>query len=995
MIQKTIVPIQFQGLDQKTDENQLVPGTFAVLENVSFKKTGLLSTRNGFVKLPNDIDGGSFMASGKGLATFNDELISFDNTKCYSYSPGIQKWVDKGTTTSCISKTTTILTNSYQQSNIDVASYNGVECYVYNDTRGGIRYSIFDSNTNTFLVNDASLSSTASYGRVAAFRGKFILASIESSTRTLEYRTVNVNNPSSISGASTVENTVYPDFYKFDLIALKDYVAFCYLGSSGGFRDWSYKRLDQAFTLGSRIGFGDPGYAVDGIACYPTLEDNKFYACYMAYNATYKTYVLRINANGAGNTATNYGNIAHGAAFGTMALVETVNDGSTATLEWYLTFTAADTKNYYVTKNIYSGFSVTSTSVSIGAATTTTLARSVSVCGNAFQYNSTTYIPVLHQSTLQSQSLLLNSSGNIISRSNYGTAGAHQGRIAVSKTLNTSTGKYVLGAQQRGRILSEDNEIFTLNNTARLQFDFTSENTYGTKQLNETLFLSGGLLQSYDGNQFYEHNFVLYPEDVTVASGAAGSIAAGTYLYVVCYEWTDQKGRIYRSAPSIPKSITFGGANNSTDVVVPTLRLTRKSKVRIVVYRTEAGGSDFYRVTSISSPTFNDTTVDAVTFNDSLADASINTNDLLYTTGDVLEHFSPPSSTILSTYRNRIFLSAASEPNTIYFSKKYDSGTPVEFSESLKLNLEGSGDITGLQQLDNTLIIFKSNKILAISGDGPNNIGAQSDFQIPTVVSSDTGCINPNTIVLTNTGIMFLSEKGIYQLDRSLNVSYIGAQVEDSVFSDTITAGNLIAKQNEVRFSTLGGNTLVFNYLYNKWSIHRIQQAADAVVYNDTLSYITSSGRVYSESESIFSDDGAFIPMKLETGWLAFAGIQGFQRVYRLLFLGKYRNDHNIRVAFKYDYFDSEGQSETITASTLSGPGIAYDSGLYDAGAYGGITAEYRARVRLDRQKCTAVKIVFETANNGTIGESVSLSNFSFEVGVKKGASKLIQSKTY
>jgi len=48
----------------------------------------------------------------------------------------------------------------------------------------------------------------------------------------------------------------------------------------------------------------------------------------------------------------------------------------------------------------------------------------------------------------------------------------------------------------------------------------------------------------------------------------------------------------------------------------------------------------------------------------------------------------------------------------------------------------------------------------------------------PSLIPTDTGTINPRSIVLTPMGIMYQSEKGIYLLDRSLQVSYIGADVE-------------------------------------------------------------------------------------------------------------------------------------------------------------------------------------------------------------------------
>ena len=104
--------------------------------------------------------------------------------------------------------------------------------------------------------------------------------------------------------------------------------------------------------------------------------------------------------------------------------------------------------------------------------------------------------------------------------------------------------------------------------------------------------------------------------------------------------------------------------------------------------------------------------------------------------------------------------------------------------------------------MDEKLVIFKESAIFYLSGDGPNNLGQQDTFIKPELVSSDIGCININSVVLTPDGLMFKSKKGIYLLSRSMQLAYIGANVE--AFNDLkVSSAIVVPEENQVRFTTL------------------------------------------------------------------------------------------------------------------------------------------------------------------------------------------------
>src|SRR5437868_1369793 len=79
-----------------------------------------------------------------------------------------------------------------------------------------------------------------------------------------------------------------------------------------------------------------------------------------------------------------------------------------------------------------------------------------------------------------------------------------------------------------------------------------------TSEIGNDLHLGGGFLWMYDGYLPVEHNFFLYPDSVEVAtSTTAGSMTPQRYFYQATYEWADNQGNIFRSAPSIPVSFTI------------------------------------------------------------------------------------------------------------------------------------------------------------------------------------------------------------------------------------------------------------------------------------------------------------------------------------------------------------------------------------------------------------------------------------------------------
>ena len=279
-----------------------------------------------------------------------------------------------------------------------------------------------------------------------------------------------------------------------------------------------------------------------------------------------------------------------------------------------------------------------------------------------------------------------------------------------------------------------------------------------------------------------------------------------------------------------------------------------------------------------------------------------------------------------------------------------------------------------------------------MSGDGPNNLGQQNNFTTPEIISSDVGCETQNSIVLTPNGLMFKSKKGIYLLTKAMQPIYIGAAVED--FNDlTIKSANIIPTKNIIIFLT-NGKSLVYNYLMEKWVTYTNHVGISATYLNNKYYYVRSNNEVYKESNS-YTDNGSFIKLRLETSWISFAGVQAYQRVYRMLILGEYKTPHKLRIKVAYNYTEAYIQEKLVDVSDFTSYNVYGGDSPYGTNIYGGSGNKYQLRLNMKKQKCQSIKIVIEDNQSSDYGEGLQLSNLLFIVGAKRGEFKLPQTNTY
>lgn len=1047
-----------QGVDTKSDPKQVMAKMLR-LENGIFVTANMFRKRNGYRALGSGIEGATPVPVGEpslsalvANASFKEELLGFTGTDVYSYAPATTKWSNKGEAVSTDLSVFPAVRNAYSQSAADSTYHpSGFIASIWEDSRGGVRYSVMDSETHQYFQQDVSLDSSGTRPKVLPIGNYIVFFYALAGTNKIRYAALSVLNPSVALSASDFATNLNGTDVFYDALVIGQRIFVSWNTTTGG-GAISTKYINSVLTISSARTISSQAATQSlGIVGDETLQ--QVWVCFhdgtdLSYFVLDYDLSLTVLATTTIEVLANAQNV-----------TGYVDNGS-GTI--YYQVTGSPTYNTLIRSN-------TATNAGV-VGTAGVFLRSVGLFSKTFRYNSVTYMVTAYASDVQPTYFIVNSSARVITKVAMGNGGGLTARAMLPGVIATDSDSLLFCYLEKDLLTSESGIIYNQTGVMQGLINFTSENTFLRTELANNLHFTGGILSMYDGVSVVEHGYNVYPETLSnTPSSPTGAIKAGTRQYVGVYEWVDNYGQIHRSAPSIPLTVvnTAGTAVNftgdttngsttvtnlsaTTNLIVgqvitgagipagayitsigvstlvlsaaatataagvalstvetnkntisfPTLRLTQKKSPRapvsLVIYRTEASGTVFYRVTSVSSPTLNSTTSDAVTYADTVSDVYLVANEILYTTGGEVENIEVPAASLVTTFDNRVIVVPSEDRLSYWYSKQVGPQIPVQFSDFFIERVDATGgDVTGIAKLDDKLILFKKNCSFFVTGAGPTPAGTQNTLSPPQLVTSDSGCINPRSIVSMPLGLMYQSSKGIYLLDRSLKDQYIGDEVE-AYNNLTITSAQLIPDTNQVRFTTAEGTCLMYDYFFDQWSVFTNHLASDSCIFQNLFTYANPTGVMYQETPSEYTDAGYFIPLSLYTGWLSFAQLQGFQRVYKAMILGQYKSPHRLLVRTAYDFNDEATQENYIDAEELlETPVYGGDEFYGDTTPYGGDYPLYQFRVFMTRQKCEAIQFQIQDVQTTDFGEGMTLSAIGLEVGAKRGLNKLPAARSF
>ena len=185
------------------------------------------------------------------------------------------------------------------------------------------------------------------------------------------------------------------------------------------------------------------------------------------------------------------------------------------------------------------------------------------------------------------------------------------------------------------------------------------------------------------------------------------------------------------------------------------------ANIQVRIFRTTDTGSTYYSLGDVANgtATFNDTV------NDTLANpgsTQLNTRELIYTTGGVVQNDPPPTARYLHILNNTAYYGDITDTGQRFQNRIIQSipGSPDAVSLTFSDDLEDS--LSGISSTRNNLVAFGRTTVYRLSG-GFNNLGQGSITH--ERISDSIGCVSSRSIVKTEIGIFFAGNDGFYYTD--------------------------------------------------------------------------------------------------------------------------------------------------------------------------------------------------------------------------------------
>lgn len=982
------IPIS-AGVDTKTDDKQVIPGKALSLENVRFEKTGKLQKRYGLVALPTS-SSDSLLATStiKALVSDDDYLAVKTSAGIYGYSKTVGQWEKQANYSGSFSLKTEYIARNYDDQAItdQDTSIDGFFT-VYGSLQFGTNdvANIILKDNQTGLVKKLNISVDVSTNSIRVFCQLFqgvyrVVVLVNSAPSQTLFYVLDSN-------LGLISNGTLPGFGAlFNFYATRDSSNIYVVNNTSGTLTLRKLTFDGVVVASATITNANIRASTSAIAM--TVADGVLHLVYSAVVSTVNVFnFVAINTSLTFNAAgiltyikTGFltpicafknGVLYYGAEFSNMGGILQTNGINLNKINF----------------NPITGY---------GSSAGTLNVDRLRVATEPFIVDDQVYIIVYTWFNTPSNSksfYIFNfDTGNVTQVFSPELATVHG--AVVSKSTVVGTKVYSSIIRQVGAP-NDAGETFPTISSTSVILEYGENYFDNTKvKVDKRIYLCDGGLIEMDKGKPHENGFVLSPEfkTITTSPGSSGNpnIASKTFSYAITYEFFDSEGQKTVSAPAF---FTTLGLTPALTVqiriiaydTVGSLKFNGDTlpggqpeafRPKMVVYRTTNNGSIYYRIgTAVMLNDGSD-----VNYFDTAADSTIVNNEVLYTTGGVLENNPAPPADFCFSGGNRIFLGGLEERDEIAFSKKQLFGESVAFSNLFRIRVSTGlsfdrSPISAGGYMDGKIIIFRKQSIYFCQGDGPNELGI-GEFSSPEIISSDVGCVEPRSVVNMPLGLMFKSKKGIYLLSRGLAVSYIGAEVE--AFNQYNVYASVLAENfNEVRFYLTNGQCLVYNYFFQAWSVFTDQGTTDADIWQSNP-VVVKSGKIQVETPNIFKDDGSFYSMKYISPWLKMELIQGFMRCYQLWIIGNFKSAHTLKCDVTTDYLTSPVEQYSLVYNNTD-------------------EAQYQFQISLPKQKVESIKFELYDINHGvgSTGESYELSNIQLEAGIKAGGYKLAASKSY
>jgi hypothetical protein len=411
------------------------------------------------------------------------------------------------------------------------------------------------------------------------------------------------------------------------------------------------------------------------------------------------------------------------------------------------------------------------------------------------------------------------------------------------------------------------------------------------RPLNETvtyMFIASGNMKKHASTGTTKWGIAAPTDTPVTAAGAAGSL---TGTYSIRYTYARMVGAVVM-AESNPSPVS-----NNTVLAAQVLTLTNlvastdAQVTHVRVYRTTAGGASYLFDQSIVNGT--------TTGSSTQVDTAL--TDLLETDNDP-----PPVTHWAWEHTERMFLTQdLNNPHYVWFSKRF-LPEAVPAANFLEIGNPNDPVMAGVSHAGACGVFTRATKYQIIGND-------DSGF-VPIESSSRRGTICPNTICVSEYGVVFVARDGVFSTTFASIDTKLSDNIEGIFISQTVNGYAPINWDGAKTFFgqvwkgryffsyCSGGNTTpdivaVYNFMLSHWSFYGI--AITALAWED-------------ENDAIIAgqSDGSII--KLETGTTDQSASITMSATTK-----EYACDEGatVRKLFQYVSVDADTNGETVTVS--------------------------------------------------------------------------------
>lgn len=310
-----------------------------------------------------------------------------------------------------------------------------------------------------------------------------------------------------------------------------------------------------------------------------------------------------------------------------------------------------------------------------------------------------------------------------------------------------------------------------------------------------------------DGSDVWQVRTAGMPALATTPTITSSGGSGNNYLYafIYYYSYNVQTLNFEDFGPTTQVSKTNFGPPNTNSVTITGIPVISNgatdnydtSNIKVKIYRTIAGGTQFFFVGEVT----NGTTV----FVDTVADATLTANNVaLYVNGGAVDNDPPPLAKYVHVMGSKAYYAHVKDGTEIIPTRVFESIADDPDSAPADAFTDVTDSIMGVSSFGDNPIVFGKRKTYRLI-PGFNELGQGSlNYE---EISPTVGCVSNDSIVQTRDGVFWAGQDGFYWTDAfrvqkisdSLNETYKGL-VSTTLRSSKIV-GTYDSKDNRINWA--------------------------------------------------------------------------------------------------------------------------------------------------------------------------------------------------